>query len=452
MDDSVQFNINISDYTIQDLLALLDIKVTKETEINDIKRDIKIKTQKYIDQFTETNKPSIVNFFKNVRASLIGNEEDVALSIGEKLLLQYDKSYKPFSSTNYVTSTEDLFNQNSGAGNPLNRKTISKLLNIDSRFRENYMNTNATDYLINLPYPINNIIETRLCDLELPTTYHPINTVNQNNYFWFATYTEEQIITETPNIYYFMVPDGNYYFDNLITLMNKTFKEINTNDTLTGPFMQLPISVSFDLNYNNQGGVGNGTGHLSIGLLPTAVTDISLNRFQQLVHIDFNFDAPPHPTATSSTRVVDPKYMGLYYQTSVIPVEQKFGWMLGFRTAYYREALYYISESILDVLGPKYLFLIVDDFNQNTNVNFIGSSKYGLLPDNIMARISIKGAAFSIQSQNDYSVYSEPRYYYGPINISKLKIKLIDEFGRIVDINKSDFSFTLRMTTVYSVT
>jgi hypothetical protein len=450
MDSSVQFNINIADYTIQDLLTLLDVKVTKDTDINDVKKEIKMKSQKYIDQFTETNKPSIVNFFKNVRASLIGTEDDVALSVGEKLLLKYDNSYKPFSETNFITSTENLFSQNSGAGNPLNRKTISKLLNIDSRFRENYLTTSSTNFLINLPYPINNIIETRLCDLELPTTYHPINTVYQNNYFWFATYTEDQLLTESPNIYYFMVPDGNYYFDNLVTLMNNTFKQINTNDNLSGPFIKLPISVSFDLNYNNQGGVGNGTGHLSIGILPSSIEDISLNRFQQIVHVDFNFDAPPLPGATASTRVVD-NNMSIYYQTSSVPLEQRFGWMLGFRSQFYREALYYVSESILDVIGPKYLFLIIDDFNQNTNINFIGTSKFGLLPDNIMARISIKGSAFNIQSQNDYSVYSEPRYYYGPVNISKLQIKIVDEFGRLLDINSCDVSFTLRMTTIYSV-
>jgi hypothetical protein len=72
--------------------------------------------------------------------------------------------------------------------------------------------------------------------------------------------------------------------------------------------------------------------------------------------------------------------------------------------------------------------------------------------DDIMARISIKGPAFSIIAQNDYSVYAEPRYYFGPVKISKIQIKLVDEFSRLVDLNNSDFSFTLRMTTIYSAT
>jgi hypothetical protein len=444
MDETVQFNINIADYTLQDLLALLDIKINKDTEINQIKREIKEKTQKYIEQFKELNKPSIVNFFKVVRTSLLGTDEDESLSLGEKLLLKYDKQYKPFSNSNsVVSSTEDLFSQNSGAGNPINRKTVTKLLNIDSRFRENYTTSTSTDFIINLPYPVNNIIETRLCDLEFAASYHPINTTNQNNYFWFATYTAEQILNNNPNIYYFVIPDGNYYFENLITLMNTIFKQINPN---------LPISAYCDLNYNNTGNIGTGTGKVSIGILPNSTEDISLNIVEQIVKFELNFDSQPLPNVIQSTRVIDTDLISKYYQTSTIPLEQRFGWMIGYRNPHYRNSLYYISESIIDLSGPKYFFLIVDDFNQNTNINFINTSKYGLLPDNIIARISVKCPVFSSQAENDYSVYSEPRYYYGPVNVSKLRVKVIDEYNRVINLNSNDFSFTLRMTTIYSIT
>ena len=86
------------------------------------------------------------------------------------------------------------------------------------------------------------------------------------------------------------------------------------------------------------------------------------------------------------------------------------------------------------------------------NINFLTSSVKGLLSDNIIARISQKGQLFSIQSQNDFSIYSEPRYYYGPVNINKLEIKVVDEFGRLVNLNSNDFSFTLKMVTIYSAT
>ena len=128
------------------------------------------------------------------------------------------------------------------------------------------------------------------------------------------------------------------------------------------------------------------------------------------------------------------------------------GWMLGFRDKNYSFTTSLITESVLNITGPRYLYIILEDFNKSSNVNFLSSSKYGLLPDNILARVSLISSAFNVLKQNDFSVYAEPRYYYGPVNISKLRIRIVDEFSRTLDLNSDDFSFTLRMTTIYSAT
>jgi hypothetical protein len=445
---------DVNSYKLEELFQMLDIRISNDTETEDLKKLIQTNSDKMIEQFTNLGKTQISDFFRNVKSLLIGDTTNATLSSSQKTLIEYDNGYIPFTSEKHMKNTEttDMFDSNNGAGNPIHRKTVTKLLNVDSRFRSNYYNTLSTNYYIDLPYSINNVIEMKLSDLELPTTYYPISTANQNNYFWIATYTEDQLINNDPELYYYHVPDGNYYFDNLITDINTNVKKINTNQSLSGPYTPLPLSLTFDLNYNNLGGVGNGTGIVSFGILPTSPQDISLNLFAQIVQIDLNFNCPALPGVLESTRVVDPELKGLYYDNSPLPIEQRFGWMIGFRNKYYSGATYYKSESILDVLGPKYLFLIVNDFNKSNNVNYLTASKLGMLPDNIIARISLKGSAFNIQSQNDFSVYSEPRYYYGPVNITKLEVKIVDEFGRIVDLNSIDFSFTLKMITIYSST
>jgi hypothetical protein len=158
-------------------------------------------------------------------------------------------------------------------------------------------------------------------------------------------------------------------------------------------------------------------------------------------------------------RVINPTDISKYYLTSNIPSIQRVGWMLGFRDSYYTSVdkkeipqLYYTADSVLHIIGPSYLYLILDDFNKSSNINFLSASKNGMLPDNIIARISLKSMAFGIQSQNDYGVYSESRFYYGPVNIRKLHIKVIDEFGRTLNLNNNDFSCTFRLTTIYSAT
>jgi len=451
--DELKFNTDISTYKIEELFSMLDIKITDTSDLVTVKNLITQRTDKYIDQFTKANRPGIADFFKTVKVELLGNKADGVLTSTQQMLMTYDKSYNPLAKTKQ-TGTDSLYDGNGGSGNPINRKTVSKLLNIDSRFRKNYSTTSSTDYLIDLPYTINNVIEVKLCDLELPSTFYPITESKLNNYFWYATYTQAQIETSTPNIYYMWLKGGNYYFDNLVTYINSIFKTTSTSDIEGYLFDTLPLSMSFDLNYNNLGGVGNGTGKVSFGIFTTS--DISLNITQEIVKVELNFEAPEIPNFTKSTRILDPTLKALYYNKSIIPLEQRLGWMFGFREGFYGKVngsvLYHVSESILNVLGPRYLFLVVNDFNKSNNVNFISTSKYGLLPDNIMARISIKGPAFSILAQNDYGVYAEPRYYFGPVNITKIQIKLVDEFSRLVDLNYGDFSFTLRLTTIYSAT
>lgn len=449
--EDLNFNTDISSYTLDELFSLLDIKITETSDKNTIKKLIVERCDKFIHQFVEAKRYGIADFFRTIKQELLGNSVEGVLTTSQQLLLSYDKNYNPLSKIKPSTG-DSLYDSNTGSGNPINRKTVSKLLNIDSRFRYNYSATTSTDYLIDLPYQINNVIEIKLCDLELPSTYHPINTTYNNNYFWVSTYSSQQLLTNQPDIYYLHIKSGNYYFDNLVTQVNEIFKRIRASDTDENIYDELPISMSFDLNYNNLGGVGNGTGKVSIGLFSTK--DASLNDAlpYPIVRMEINFEAPELPGISYSKKINDVETKRLYYEKSTIPKEQRLGWMFGFREGYYGGALYYISESVLNVLGPQYLFLIVDDFNKSNNVNFISTSRYGLLPDNIIARISLKGSAFSIQAQNDFSVYAEPRYYFGPVNINKLHIKIVDEFSRILDLNQTDFSFTLRMTTIYSAT
>ena len=448
--NSVSFNINIEDYTMDELFKLLSIDIDKESNYDNITSQIETSTQKYIKQFELLQKPDIVNFFVQVQKSLIGSKEIQSTNLQNVII--YDNTYKP-NQKNVPSYGGDMYNQNNGAGNPIHRKSVSKLLNIDSRFRHNYLSTSTTDYMIDLPYPINNVTEMTLCDLELPSTFYPVSELYQNNYFWIkATDSSEPPLDY---YYYIVIPDGNYYFQTLITTIQNSFSDNN-----------LYFTIEVALSYSNIGGVGEGNGLTTIGIKTSS--DISLNLSNQFTTFELNFNGSLLPGQTESlgpifdTDLVDNTNTPIiqYYNTeSLLDYKQLFGWIMGYRKPIYKGIViepntpaFYTSESIIDLSGPKYLFLIVDDFNKSMNVNFLTSSIKGLLSDNIIARISQKGQLFSIQTQNDFSVYAEPRYYYGPVNISKLHIRLIDEYGRIIHLNNKDFSFTIRLTTIYSVT
>jgi hypothetical protein len=94
---------------------------------------------------------------------------------------------------------------------------------------------------------------------------------------------------------------------------------------------------------------------------------------------------------------------------------------------------------------------VLDDFNNNMNNPYISAFNQSLMTPNILARISIKGAYFSILMENDLSVVSEARQYFGPVDIQRLRVRLIDDRGRTVDMNGANYSFCLLFTQLYDI-
>jgi hypothetical protein len=133
------------------------------------------------------------------------------------------------------------------------------------------------------------------------------------------------------------------------------------------------------------------------------------------------------------------------------PIQMKLGWLMGYRKGFYADDTTYTSESFVDLSGPKYLYLVVDDFNNSVNDGFYGAFRTSILNKNILARISIQGNGTNIISQNNLSLITTPRQYFGPVDILKLHIQLLDEYGRILNLNYTDYSFCLTFQTIYNL-
>jgi hypothetical protein len=127
------------------------------------------------------------------------------------------------------------------------------------------------------------------------------------------------------------------------------------------------------------------------------------------------------------------------------------GWLLGFRNGIYTGNINYVSEGIADLNGSKYLYLVVDDYNNNVNNGFYSAFNASVLNKNILARISMQPTPFGITAQNNLSLITNPRQYFGPVDIQKLNIQLLDEYGRIIELNNMDYSFCLTFTSVYDI-
>jgi hypothetical protein len=303
-----------------------------------------------------------------------------------------------------------------GTLNPLTKRILKKTLNIDTRFRDNYYTTTSSNFLVNLPAIVNQVVFMELAAIELPSSFFAISKVFGNNFF---TLEIHDILPVPPLT--ITIPDGNYDYLSFITYVN------NFLQTLPSEYSAYSkITFIADLVLSTVSSSVGGSGRMIIG---------SKNG-----NIKFSINFLTDRLGNEDRQT---------------PLPLKLGWMLGFREGYYENSYTYVSEGLINLLGPRYFYLAIDDFNNNVADGFFGAFNSSLLNKNILARISLIGASISASTVNisafNGNLVAAPRHYFGPVNITKLQIQVIDEYGRILDFNNMDFSFVLYFLTVYDL-
>ena len=294
-----------------------------------------------------------------------------------------------------------------GSYNPLDKRIVKKSINIDTRFRDNYYDSESSNFQVELPMKFNNVVSMQLTAMELPTSFYNVDTTFGNNFFALVDLSNN--ITQMC-----IIPDGNYTYADLIN-------EINTIlYNLTNTFFQ---NVVFTLDINKE----SGSGRVIVGLGKCEVNPDPATR-----NFVLNFQTDVNGQIDRAT-----------------PLPLKFGWMLGFRNGMYSNNFSYISEGLIDLSAPRYVFLCIDDFNNSTNDGFYSIFSSSILNKNILARISVRGNVFNYMAQNNLNLTTYPREYFGPINLSKMNIQLLDEYGRILNLHNMDFSFCLSFDILY---
>jgi len=295
--------------------------------------------------------------------------------------------------------------------NPLNRRIVIKSLNIDTRFRKD-ISQPSSDFIINLPEKYHNVVSMQFSEIEIPICFYGISSAYGNNNF--------SITIQDSSYTLITVPDGNYTATDLTTL-------INTDLSNNGPPFSW-ITISSDL---SQG--GSGTGKTMIQLSPTGVETITLNG---PIKVALNFA----PDLTSSA--------------SNYELTTRLGYNLGFQRQKYDKlfslsntTLY--SETVIEPFAFRYIYISIEDFNNSVNALFNNAFEQILVDPNILARVSIRSPFFNVMMDTASNILTEPRKYFGPVDIQRLRIRVYDEHGRILNMNNSNFSFCLRFKMLY---
>lgn len=275
-----------------------------------------------------------------------------------------------------------------------------KYVNIDTRFNEDVHLYNGASFFYNLPQRISDVKSIAVRNLELPMTYYAFS-LNKGNTFMKIIKTK--IVDSTVTSYPLVIPDNNYSLESLKTIINSKLDD---------------LGIASDISFN----VSN-----------------SYSQFTRSTDNSFDYSLQ---FAVDSTGIFD-KFQ----------IKSKLGWCLGFRELEYTLSSVknsVSSEGPINIINFRYLFLVIDEFKQSNPNSFISPLHYSLINKNILARIVVDSNKYpygTILPANIFNglLLSDTRTYSGKTDLQKLQIQLVDEWGKIVDLNYMEFSFCLEI-------
>jgi len=267
------------------------------------------------------------------------------------------------------------------------KETKTKHVNIDTRFRDDYNDGNKN--VISLPERINDVHSLCVTNVEVPMTFNNISSSLENNSIKIVDGANtETVIT---------IADGQYNIEGIKYALNTAIE------------------------------TALGGSHVEFKVVNNKITI----KTQASYTIDFNI------SNSSYTK----KYL-----------RNKLGYILGFRKqTYLIETTTITSESFAMTPFPHYLYLVVDEMITQGNINtFVSPMSDSIINKNILSRISLDKNQYDFNTVlpanivNGYLTTSV-RNYQGKMDLQRLNIQLMNEYGQVMDLNGQDISLCLKL-------
>ena len=394
----MSYDFNISNYSVPDLEKFLQLSTTyNEFEIQTKEGQVRTKLRTAFQKSGKNTKieEQAITFLDEAKRILLEKLQKTKLiTSGSAYLIDKNKD----AITSYLEPVTS-FNTDVAQGNlnRLRKRTTNYTLCMNTMFRECTGSTSSESLFV-LPYPLKHIVSTKLVSLELPDTMYLLSEKRQTNRFYIKEYiptADTDVFTTVEAL--INVPEGNYTSEQLETLLNALI-----NNTLDSGSRFEVIIDTID-------------GHTTIS------------------NTSHNFD--------------------LYFRTedTCQNLSKNVGWRLGFRDESYTSTKSYVSESLYNLIPTQYIYFVLNEYTNNNSTTVMGIFSNDYLEKNILAKIPLPVDTYKILYDNNSTLISKKRDYFGPIDIAKFSIKLLDQYGDTVDLNDADYSFTLELEIAYDI-
>jgi hypothetical protein len=537
---------DVDNYSISELLAILgltfDFNLSSDTitqsQITDINTQVQIVVSRYKRQFIA--QPQLVLFFQDIQTKIdqytsqLSNENDIDIDLepepnddwlSNQYLTQddpvqkdkitdrkqkvnlYDNMHFPMKQEQIGVNNNFAIDVVQDSLNPNLKNITNRFITLDSRNRLDAYT--STDYTADLSEHVTNVLSLRLYAISIPYTWYTIDYHYGNTCLW---------ITNLGSTFKISLDPGNYTPVTFCVALNAAF--------LAAGFTKVDVSapniVTYNLNNSkitfSFAGYTDPGGHTITPIASDATFDSSINPYIQFYDFNGELNCFNGQGCNSSSSF-----------------DGSLGWLMGYRLPVV--ALFVggnVAPVAIDLFGPKYFTIVLDDFNQNhinngliTNVvtsNAISMPSYyntsqpyicspiinplsinalagltsiaeveaGLINANMEvlpsaprtltnAQIYTINEIIKNKSKNtsnkgkattnsdtfailyikypltaagiavDFSgqLQDNKRNYFGPVDIDRLRVRLVDDRGYVVNLNGSEWSCSIICETLY---
>lgn len=412
-------DLNVDNYTFNELKTLLNVGEHYNAEL------LIANKNEVLDKITDKNCNNAT--FKIEFASFLSSVVDTLLS---------KNKITDYSSHPIVCKKEEAFVYTNasiafkGNVNPLERRIVTKSVSIDSVFRsgyyknnkKEYIQQNQNDFMVQLSTPIHNVISMKLVALEMPRMWNSISDYLENNVFAINLFNMQlNGILYPDQSHIIKIPNGNYTNQELSNAINSYFS--NIGDGLDFVTFDISTINACSLFYAKMSSISP-FDPTNIYYSPDFYYELDFSSSEFGKYIGFN----KQKYTFNNTNV----FIDLYTTNTV--------------TSYY---CYGQSESSCGVSLDNYVFIEVNDFNTNYETNaIISQSTSSYVGNNILGRITLNSLPDGLILNNASDIIFKTREYYGPVRIRQLQIRLINKFGKLLDLN-DDYSLALEFSVLY---
>jgi len=425
----MDLDLNIKNYKIVDLEKFFKLPLNYSPK--DFKQNVnEIHNTIRDSELDDVTKENVLNFIEQAKNALSAKSPVIE---------------KP--PINYAAAIVEDFVE--GKMNPIEKRSTTKTICIDTLFRPNFNKTKATDFTYVLPMPINKVVSMQMTSLEIPNMWNSFSEINHSNTFKIDLFNVNDgsgnIIPKTSTT--IIIPPGNYMSSDFQKVMNNIFQSEGTPGL---NFINLEVSIQTNtiiraniLEYDNNSRIVTQSLVLGYELAGQYPYDPSGEYYSPNFYFDLHFEIPNQKV----------------YKTA--------GWMMGFRQPSYSSRFlsfisdseqgrrtefknYLKSESSYGSTIDNYLFLEVTDFHNNYPTDLIVSTnETSYLGNNILARIVLLSGANTTVWNNAGDLIFKKREYFGPVRLEKLHIRILNRFGDVLDLRGNDFSLVLEIKQLY---